>query len=277
MKIGLIGCGRVGTTLFSLLKRNNSVIGVYDINKNNQKKTIRLLRIKKNPAFKDLCRECEALFFATPDDQIAIAYKKVRPFIKEKKYLFHFSGTLPAAIFPKAKDVYRCSVHPFATFPKIIIPPRRKKYLLFVQGETRAKKAATKIFSSKYFILKNISKAQKPYYHLIGVFASNLIVGLSLASYRLAKRIGWRKKDYYTAVLPLIEETIGNIKNYGLENALSGPLERGDIKIIKEHLKSLKDDEILLNTYKILSQAIIENLHGRKLLDKIKIILKLSE
>jgi predicted short-subunit dehydrogenase-like oxidoreductase (DUF2520 family) len=275
MRIGFIGTGRVGTTMCFLLKKNNTVIGVYDLDKGHERRAVRLLRLKENPSLEDLCRASEAILFATPDDQILPAYKKARPFIRGRKYLFHFSGALPADIFPKQKSVYRCSVHPFATFPRLIIPPRRKKYLIFIQGETPAKKAAARIFSRKYFKLENISPAQKPYYHLVGVFGSNLVVGLGMAIYGLVKKMGWRKKDFYEKILPLVRETLHNIRSYGLGDALSGPLQRGDIRIMKQHLRSLRGDKILFNIYKILSQEIMENLPRKKGYDNIKRMLRL--
>lgn len=266
MRIGLIGCGKVGTTIFYLLKKNNHITGVYDINKKNEKRAVKLLRIKRNLTLDELCIKSQALFFATPDDQILAAYKKVKPFIKGKKYIFHFSGLLPAGIFPKSKNTYRASVHPFATFPKISIPATRKKYILFIEGDTTAIKAAKRIFIKKYFIINKIRKEQKIYHHLIGVFSSNLMVGLISAIYEMTKSTHWSNKEINDVIMPIIKETLNNIEINGIKNALSGPLERGDIKIIKKHLKTLKKDKNLLNIYKTLSQAILENVvkNGKK-------------
>ena len=266
MNIGLIGCGKVGTTIFYLLKKNNHIIGVYDINKKNEKRAVKLLRIKRNLTLDELCIKSQALFFATPDDQILAAYKKTIPFIKGKKYIFHFSGLLPAGIFPKSKNTYRASVHPFATFPKISIPATRKKYILFVEGDTRAANIAKRIFIKKYFIINKIRKEQKIYHHLIGVFSSNLMVGLISAIYEMTKSTHWSKKEINNVIMPIIKETLNNIEINGIKSALSGPLERGDIKIIKKHLNILKNNKNLLNIYKTLSRAILENVvkNGKK-------------
>ncbi len=266
MNIGLIGCGKVGTTIFYLLKKNNHIIGVYDINKKNEKRAVKLLRIKRNLTLDELCIKSQALFFATPDDQILAAYKKTIPFIKGKKYIFHFSGLLPAGIFPKSKNTYRASVHPFATFPKISIPATRKKYILFVEGDTRAANIAKRIFIKKYFIINKIRKEQKIYHHLIGVFSSNLMVGLISAIYEMTKSTHWSKKEINNVIMPIIKETLNNIEINGIKSALSGPVERGDIKIIKKHLNILKNNKNLLNIYKTLSRAILENVvkNGKK-------------
>ncbi|MBA7515433.1 hypothetical protein ES705_07473 [subsurface metagenome] len=236
------------------------------LTKKNEKRAVKLLRIKRNLTLDELCIKSQALFFATPDDQILAAYKKTIPFIKGKKYIFHFSGLLPAGIFPKSKNTYRASVHPFATFPKISIPATRKKYILFVEGDTRAANIAKRIFIKKYFIINKIRKEQKIYHHLIGVFSSNLMVGLISAIYEMTKSTHWSKKEINNVIMPIIKETLNNIEINGIKSALSGPVERGDIKIIKKHLNILKNNKNLLNIYKTLSRAILENVvkNGKK-------------
>lgn len=264
MKIGLIGCGKVGTTLCYLIKKSNQVVGVCDIKRYNEKRALRLLGIKKNIPFKQLCQKSEILLFATPDDQIVHAFKRAQPFLHGKKYIVHFSGLLPASIFPKQPHLYRCAVHPFATFPRILIPPPRKNYFLFMEGDPDALSMARKIFPKKYFTLRTIQKPDKTTYHLIGVFSSNLLTGLMAATYELAKKIHWSEKDFYEIVVPLIEETLNNVKKFKLENALSGPLERGDVEVIKAHIKMLKENKNLMMIYKTLSLSILKTLTRRK-------------
>jgi predicted short-subunit dehydrogenase-like oxidoreductase (DUF2520 family) len=264
MKIGLIGCGKVGVTMFHLLKKNNQIVGVYDIDKRKEKRALQLLHVKKNVSLNNLCRESEALFFATPDDKLSEAYKRARSFMSGKKYLFHFSGLLSSKIFKKSRNAYRASVHPLATFPRIIIPPKRKKYFLFIEGDAQAKMMVRKIFHKSYFIIKNLSKKQKENYHLLGVFSSNLIVGLVSAIFELSKKMRWAEKDFYKILYPLIEETLDNIKKYKIKNALSGPIQRDDINIIRKHLHALRKNKNLSDTYKILSLNIINNVLKKK-------------
>jgi predicted short-subunit dehydrogenase-like oxidoreductase (DUF2520 family) len=259
VNIGLIGCGKVGTTIFYLLKKHNHITGVYDINKKHEKQALKLLHIKKNLSLKELCAKSQALFFATSDDQILRAYKTAKPFIKGKKYIFHFSGLLSSTVFPKSKNIYRGSIHPFATFPDIVLPPTRNKYYLFVEGNEHALRAIKRIFAKRYFSIKRLKDFQKTKYHLLGVFSSNLLVGLVWAICGLAKDIGWSKKEINEVIMPIIEETLHNIRGKGLNNALSGPLERGDIEVIKKHLSTLKKNKELSNIYKTLSLALLKN------------------
>lgn len=264
MKVGLIGCGRVGLTIAYFLGKNKSLCGVYDTDKRALKKAIRILKIKDNPEYEKLIKESRILLFATPDDEILNAYNQAKRYITERKYLFHFSGLLPAEVFPEKNGIYRAVVHPFATFPQIKIPPERDRYILFFQGDRKSFEIAQKIFTKKNFLIRRIDKKNKPFYHLLGVFASNLLVALIEITRMIQKKLRWKDKDFNDVILPIIFETLNNIEENGMEKGLSGPIARGDIKTIKKHLRILKSEPEILNAYSALSNIIIKYAPGDK-------------
>lgn len=262
MRIGLIGCGRVGVTLCDILRQNNTLVGVHDKSQERERAAARRLKIRHNPSYPELIRQSEALFIATPDDEIVRAYGKMRRFICGPKYVFHFSALLPADTIPGTPDVHRASVHPFATFSGFAAPSRTERYHLSLEGDAPALKAARAIFGGRHFTLKRIRREDKALYHLVGVFASNLLVGLVAAAGRLAARIGWQDRDLRQLLYPIVEQTIRNIREHGPEEALTGPLRRGDVKTVEKHLRALRRDKDLLNVYKTLSRSLIEYARG---------------
>ena len=260
MRIGLIGCGRVGVTVFYLLGKHNRIVGLHDKDENKEREALKILGIRNNPHYRELIMQSDALFIATPDDAILKAYEKMYSYLKENKLVFHFSGILPAEILPKKSNVSRASVHPFASFPKVVIPPKRKHLFISVEGDRQAIKGARDIFHPRYFTLKRLRREDKVFYHLIGVFSSNLLVGLIASIYAMAEKINWKEKDIQQLVYPLIEETLHNTKKHGLKESLSGPLRRGDVETVKKHLKTLKQHKQLLRIYKELSLYILQHL-----------------
>lgn len=274
MRIGLIGCGRVGVTITRLLKSNNRIIGVHDTNKQRQRQAVKLLRISNNPDHAGLVERSEVLLIATPDDIITKAYEKMQDYISGSKYLFHFSGVLTADIIPKSRHVHRASVHPFASFPTMTNTAVKQHFFLSIEGDTQAIRVARMIFQKRYFTLNKIKKEQKPTYHLIGVFSSNLLIGLVASINELADRIGWRRKELEQMIIPMLEETIHNIQDLGTRRSLTGPLSRGDAEVIKKHLTVLKKDKGLLDIYKSLSRAIVDNLVTGKKKQEFKRILR---
>lgn len=272
MNIGLIGCGRVGTTMCYLLRRKNRIIGVYDVNKSKKQKTARILELSQLIPLETLCIKSTVLFIATPDNEIVHAYKTVESMLHKNMYIFHFSGALPSSVFPKKQGMYRAAVHPFATFPRLIIPPRRKNIPMYIEGDARARAVAKKIFQMPLFSPVSISKNNKIYCHLAGVFASNFIVALLTEIRTLMKKADLPARDVQKAILPIIKDALSNIEAHGLHRSLSGPLQRGDTQTIKKHVQALRHDSVLLTTYKILSLAIVETLpehKGKKQLQKI--------
>jgi len=260
MHIGLIGCGRVGLAITSVLMKNNQIIGVYDTSKRRQKLAARSLNIRDNPTYMELINRSEVLLIATPDDSITRAYTKMSKHITGSKSVFHFSGILPADIMPKRMNTYRASIHPFATFPETSPTATRQHFFMSMEGDPQALRAARQVFCSDNFTLRKIKKEDKPVYHLIGVFSSNLLVGLIASVNGLSNKIGWRRKEFLKMIIPLIEETVNNIKTLGAHKSLSGPLRRGDAEVVKKHLATLKNDKNLLQIYKALSRAIVKNL-----------------
>lgn len=257
MKIGLIGCGRVGLTLCYIIKAKNEIVGIYDVNKKNEEKALRVLGFKNNPPFSQLIAKSEVLFFATPDDEVLNAFNRAKEYIKTSKYCFHFSGLLPAEIFPGNKNIFRGSLHPLATIPRLVIPPPKEKYFLFFQGDRKAYQVVKRIFPASNFVIRRIERKYKKYYHLVGVFASNLLVGLARATLKLAKRINWQEREFKEFIIPLMADTIKNIKKFGIKEALSGPLVRGDTETIRMHLEILKKDKELAKVYELLSRMLL--------------------
>jgi predicted short-subunit dehydrogenase-like oxidoreductase (DUF2520 family) len=62
---------------------------------------------------------------------------------------------------------------------------------------------------------------------------------------------------------PISEMTLKNIKEKDVQNAVSGPVARGDIKTVKKHLSALKNDKILRSNYILQSLTLLELLRKR--------------
>ena len=65
---------------------------------------------------------------------------------------------------------------------------------------------------------------------------------MSLVNYavEINEKIGIKPEDSLKGLIGLIESTVNNIKKLGTKKALTGPIARGDIGTIKEHLDNFK-------------------------------------
>ena len=125
----------------------------------------------------------------------------------------------------------------------------------------------------------------KAFYHLAGVFASNFLAGNLFAAETAFNKTGNNNIDFIEMISPILSSTLLNIKKAGAINALSGPVERGDIQTIRKHLSALKKDAKQTNNNFLLFSYIAQSLnlievaerkHGQQtgMYDKIRELLK---
>ena len=88
-----------------------------------------------------------------------------------------------------------------------------------------------------------IRASQKPLYHLAASIASNYLVSLIHLSLRFLKEVGLPEEEGLKALLPLIDGTIKNIRQFGPTQALTGPIARGDRDVVKGHIQAISDIE----------------------------------
>ncbi len=262
MKIGLIGCGRVGVSMFNLLRSVNQISGVYDIDKKRERYAARLLKAK-NLDPRELAEKSQAIFIATPDRSILKTYQRIKPFLKNTKYIFHFSGILGSDVFGRSRTMQLASAHPFSTFPAIIVQPPQDPYFLFCEGSNKALNALRRIFPSRYFRLVKINLRTKAIHHLSGVFASNLLIGLYLTARQCAAG-SWPKHVKKDLIAEIMARTLANIQQQGPKKALSGPLTRGDHDVIIKHLNALKGKKEASQAYRALSKELLRILPVNK-------------
>jgi len=257
MNIGLIVCGKVGVTMCYFLKKSHAITGIYDPSKARERAGLRILRLRNNPGLDAIIRKSDAILIATPDDEIAKTSLKLIPRLTKPTLICHFSGLLSAEVIPKHRCAWRVSMHPFATFPCLAIPPREKKYLMLCQGDRKARELAGSIFRKPHFTIRHIPRQHKAWYHLLGVFSSNLLVGLLKAADDIACGPRINPTRARKMAIGLMNQTIMNVADLGLDNALSGPVKRGDIKTIEQHIRILRKNKPLLRVYRALSAYLI--------------------
>jgi predicted short-subunit dehydrogenase-like oxidoreductase (DUF2520 family) len=257
MNIGLIGCGKVGLTMCYFLKKSHAITGIYDSSKVRERAGLRILRLRNNPGLGAIIKKSDAILIATPDDEIAKIGSKLTPRLIKPTLICHFSGLLSAEIIPKHRYARCVSLHPFATFPSLAIPPREKKYLMLCQGDRKARELASSIFKKPHFSISHIPRRHKVWYHLLGVFSSNLLVALMKAADDIARGARINPARARKMAIGLISQTLKNAADLGLDNALSGPVRRGDIKTIEQHITTLQKNKPLLRVYCALSAYLV--------------------
>ncbi len=170
-----------------------------------------------------------------------------------KNSLFiHFSGSEDISALKALHDkkANAAAFHIMQTFPSKKTVDIKNCYAAI---EIKAK--PVELFLNKLAVdLKlnpvEIDSNKKTLYHLAGVFASNFFTGNLYTSEFLLNKCTGNDINAQELLKPIINSTLLNIKNNGASGALSGPVQRGDIKTIKKHLSEiilLKNRELKLS------------------------------
>lgn len=265
-EIIFIGAGKVANTIIPLLiEKNYSVKGIVsrDIKSAHTLAKKYHIRFFSNliPSIPGTFR----IFFITvPDNEIAsVAEKLSKSGLQFKDSLFiHTSGSENSVTLKvlQRKGGSTASFHIMQTFPSLKKTDIRNS---FAAIETESPAAEKFLFSIAHNLrLKGfkLSKTNKVYYHLAGVFTANFLNANFFSSVELLNKIGLNEINQYELFEPILNATLLNIKNSGVENALSGPVERGDYLTISKHISAIKklkskNREILLQSY--ISQSLI--------------------
>lgn len=84
-----------------------------------------------------------------------------------------------------------------------------------------------------------IRPEQQPLYHAAAVMASNYVAALADAAVILMREAGIGQARALRALAPLLMASAANSLALSPESALTGPIERGDVQTVEEHLRSL--------------------------------------
>ena len=100
-----------------------------------------------------------------------------------------------------------------------------------------------------------INKENKVLYHAASVTVSNLVLGLINNGVNYLEECGFTQEMALKALYPLIENNLRNVKERGTVNSLTGPVERGDLSTVINHLNVIREEDKEL--YRLLSKNVL--------------------
>lgn len=186
------------------------------------------------------------VLITTPDDTIAETYQAIvkRNGFSQDATVLHCSGSLPSTILTAPGDtgIAKGSFHPlqsFAAADKTDANPFAG-IVAAIEGDRRALEIATRIGKDLAVSCFTIRTESKALYHAAAVVASNYLVSLVDIAFSLLESAGINRQDAVTILYPLIRGTLANIGTVGIPEALTGPIARGDVKTIEDHLHHIR-------------------------------------
>ncbi len=243
-KIAIIGAGRIAYSLtLALLNEGYIVDAIISRKINSAKALAEKFGVKKYSDDLNLISKSVNVFFLTvPDSEIKKTAVQLSKLKFSTDYFIHFSGAEDISVLNplKLKGGKTGSLHLMQTFPSKKIVNIKNVNSAIETNDDSTYKFLLQLCSDLQLIPFRIDSKDKTYYHLAGVFASNFLAGNLFNAQKLLSLNNIDEQKYFDILSSTIQSTLQNIKTVGPAKALSGPVDRGDIKTIRKHISSLK-------------------------------------
>lgn len=260
MNVGFIGAGKVGNTLGKYFEQNNiALTGYFDIDKNAAMEAADFTLSTVYTSLSELVNCSDIIFITTTDNSIQYVWEDIKELPIEGKIICHCSGALSSEVFKEVdeKGAFGYSIHPlFSCSSKTSSYKKLYDALITIEGSREHLQEVEALFKRLGNSTRIIDSTQKIKYHAAAVFASNQPIALAGQGADILEQCGFTRDEAIKAVLFLMSHAIENIERQGLEEALTGPVERNDIITVKKHLKALSEEE--KNIYISLSKKLIK-------------------
>ncbi|MHC1683786.1 MAG: Rossmann-like and DUF2520 domain-containing protein [Clostridiaceae bacterium] len=259
IKIGFIGAGKVGFSLGKYFISNDIALsGYYSKSVESAKEAATFTSTNFFNSLEEIIDCSDVIFITTPDDEIKNIWNSIKLLRIKDKIICHTSGCLSSQIFEHSQKAgaYPISIHPmFPICDKYDSYKSLNKAYFTFEGHQVALKTIEKIFKKLPNKTLRINAENKKLYHLANVTVSNLFIALASKAVEYMNICGIEENDAINALYPLMESNISNLLEKGVEKALTGPVERGDISTVQGHISAMPEGDV--DFYKMLSREIL--------------------
>jgi len=274
--ITIVGPGRLGSSLAENLVKAGYPVReiVFPTAKSLQKGARTLPRIlqARATAWEQARFDADIVWLCVPDGQIQPVVRRLESRLGRKtKVVFHSSGALTSDVLRDLR-ASAASVHPLMTFVYGSQPALRGVPFA-LEGDSAALQSARQIVKTLGGDVFLVKKEDKALYHAWGTFLSPLLLAFMVTAEQAARSTGISAKEARKKMLPIAKQTLFNYATIGPSRSFSGPLVRGDVATVREHLNALKGIPEARETYIVLARSALRHLPVRNR-TKLKKLLK---
>jgi predicted short-subunit dehydrogenase-like oxidoreductase (DUF2520 family) len=268
-RIAIVGPGRLGSALTLELRRAGYTISeiISGNSAGSRWKARELARKVEAHAFtgENARLDADLVWFCVPDRKVAAASCQLASVTDWKgKIAVHSSGALASDELKilRRRGAAVASVHPMMTFVSGSAPTL-EGVPFALEGDVAAVRAARRIVQSLGGDAFTIRKQHKAAYHAWGAFASPLLVATLVTAEQLAHAAGLSAAQARKKMLPIVRQTLANYEALGPAGAFSGPIVRGDVETVRQHLRVLRKIPEARDVYLALARAALRYLPAR--------------
>ena len=277
MKINFIGAGKLGRNIAKQIAINKAATVQGICNSRSGVDAVNF--IGQGSIYKSInaLPPADLTFITTPDDDIQTCCEKLAESnnLRKGSIVAHCSGVLTSdrLVSVKKKSCSVASAHPFRSFIKENAFQSGNAHCT-IEGDQDAVKTLTQLFSVIGYLVYPIDRNKKIIYHAASIFASNYLVTLYKSALSCLKEAEIEDITAVKMTINLMKNTLENIETtQSAEKSLTGPIKRGDLNTVSEHLRVLSKIELSelykklgLITLKITNLSALEKEKMKKIL-----------
>jgi len=260
--LNIVGAGKLGKTLARLWQQQGFFRVQSICNRTLQSAEAAVAFIgagEARPTIESM-EEADCWLIASGDGQIAPLAGLVAARLAAGNTVFHCSGALSSAALSPCEPAAIASAHPVHSFAD---SGRSLRTLagssVALEGDGRAVELLRAAFSAIGCETLAIAPGNKTLYHAGSVFACNYLTALLDLSLRTFSAAGIERQQALKLLHPIVLQTAENNLRLGPENALTGPIARGDLETVATQLNTLqKTDTQLAHCYRQLGLVCVE-------------------
>ena len=238
-KVGIIGAGRLGSSLAASLKKNGvNVVGISCKEETESRAVADKTGIKAFVDNHKLAQKSNVIFLTVPDSLIVkLAEELLEREALAGKILLHCSGAMSGFSLPGEGKVYRGSFHPLQSFAGE--GATFKDIFIAMDGDPESLSVIQKLCAILGATPLQVPSEERALYHAAAVFASNYLVTVLATAEQLFTSWTGERQAAREAIMPLVKGSLSNFVGLGGAEALTGPITRGDSNTVEQHLAVL--------------------------------------
>ena len=249
MKFNIIGAGRLGKSLALSLHYHSEfkLAGICSRTLSSAQAVVDAVEAGQAVSSVAELPPAELLFITTSDDAITtVVTQLVTANAKHAgDIIAHCSGSLSSEVLKPLNALGNsiASIHPLKAFSQQVTQGNAlQRCDCVLEGDKPATQLLTKLFTGLGAQVIQIDPAKKGIYHAAAVIASNYLVTLASCSVQLFHEAGIPATHAAAMVHRLMNSSLANLEKANqVADALTGPLARGDLSIITNHLQAIED------------------------------------
>lgn len=273
--IGVISAGKVGAVLGAALREaGHAIVGVHAVSEESRTRAEALLPNVPLLTIPEIVERSEVVILAVPDDALLSLVQglaKTHAW-QQGQIIIHTSGRHGTSVLEpaRAQGAIGLAIHPAMTFTGLSLDLNRLKNCSFaVTGSAAVLPIAQALTVEMGAEPVVIAEGDRALYHAALAHASNHLVTITGQSLQILESVGIENPAHF--IEPLLRASLDNALASG-ENALTGPVARGDAHTVQTHKEELQgfaqeeNAEDISAAYLALARATAHRAHEQKVL-----------